>query len=100
MKKKRLVLGELKTPEDMLDYIIEYLKTGRSIYRKGERRYSFYTEVINDLDILKESFEIRHTENTCVCCGRSVPEGNQVCPICMDTSEKLRKKFIQKELNK
>ena len=22
-------------------------------------------------------------ENTCVCCGRVIPEGSQVCPICV-----------------
>ena len=26
----------------------------------------------------------RYNENTCVCCGESIPEGAQICPKCND----------------
>lgn len=33
---------------------------------------------------LSESTEIMYgrNENTCICCGNSIPEGRQVCPDC------------------
>ena len=28
-------------------------------------------------------------DNRCVCCGRVIPEGRQVCPICEKNAEKM-----------
>lgn len=28
--------------------------------------------------------------NTCVCCGTTIPEGRQVCPVCESKAELLR----------
>lgn len=53
-------MQDIKTPEEMLDYIIEHIKTSRHIYKKGEKKYSFYTELIEDLELLKEGYENRY----------------------------------------
>ena len=30
-------------------------------------------------------------ENRCVCCGEVIPEGRQVCPVCMERAAKQGK---------
>lgn len=29
--------------------------------------------------------------NTCVCCGKTIPEGRQVCPVCENNPNKKPK---------
>jgi hypothetical protein len=33
-------------------------------------------------DVVQLTFEELVKENTCVCCGKEIPEGRQVCPNC------------------
>lgn len=49
-------LKNVRTPEQMLDYLISDLTTYRSIYTKNSQRYGFFTELIGELYLVKEDY--------------------------------------------
>lgn len=51
-----MLLKNVRTPEQMLDYIIADLTTYRCIYNQNSRRYGFFTEVIGELHLIKEEY--------------------------------------------
>lgn len=59
-REKKLILRELKTAEEMLDYIYEHFKTNLYIYKKGTKKHSFYKEVLEQLAVISEDYDRRY----------------------------------------
>lgn len=49
-------LKNVRTPEQMIDYIIADLSTYRHIYTKSSQRYGYITELIGELSLIKEEY--------------------------------------------
>lgn len=53
-------LKNVRTPEQMLDYLIADLSTYRHIYTRNSQRYGFITEIIGEMSLIKEEY-VRQT---------------------------------------
>lgn len=42
----------------------------------------------------KDDVTVPKNTNTCVCCGKEIPEGRQVCKDCEQVAKKRRKRWI------
>lgn len=55
-------LKNVRTPEQMLDYLISDFKTYRNVfYRPNEHRYNIITELLGEMYLIKEEY-VHQTE--------------------------------------
>lgn len=57
---KKLILRELRTAEEMLNYLYEHFKTNLYIHKKGTKKHTFYKELLEELAVISEDYNRRY----------------------------------------